>query len=175
MTARDAFWAAKILMKFTREELAAIVETGEFSDPEDARYFVEVLLERQRKCGRFGLNAINPLDEFRVDNGVLRFENLSQRHGFVEAETSYQVQWFAFENETGARRELSSKSASLETRSTLPPSSGEEFLLAEISSHNAENPHWRSAVSVYLRRAAAGYEIVGIERESPELSTFPMN
>ncbi|MGH9337823.1 MAG: hypothetical protein ACRD21_29065, partial [Vicinamibacteria bacterium] len=30
MTARDAFWAAKILMKFTREELAAIVETGEY-------------------------------------------------------------------------------------------------------------------------------------------------
>jgi hypothetical protein len=175
MTARDAFWAAKILMKFTREELAAIVAAGEFSDPEDGRYFLEVLLERQQKCGRFGLNALNPLDEFRVENGALRFENLSQRHGFVEAETSYQVQWFAFENETGARRELSSKSASLETRSTLPPSRGEEFLLAEIRSENAENPDWRALVSVYLRRAAAGYEVVGIERESPELSTFPMN
>lgn len=32
MTARDAFWAAKILMKFTRDELTAIVATGEYSD-----------------------------------------------------------------------------------------------------------------------------------------------
>ncbi len=36
MTPRDAFWAAKIIMRFTREELEAIVETGEYSDPDNA-------------------------------------------------------------------------------------------------------------------------------------------
>jgi hypothetical protein len=176
MTARDAFWAAKILMKFTREELEAIVATGGFSDPENARYFLEVLLERQRKCGRLGLNAINPLDEFRLEEGALRFENLSERYGFAQAGTSYEVQWFEFENETGARRELSLKETQRETRSILPvPASRDAFLLAEIRSIHSDYPHWSSAVSVYLRPASAGYEIVGIERESPEISTFPMN
>ena len=176
MTARDAFWAAKILMKFTREELAAIVETGEYSDPEDARYFLEVLLERQLKCGRFGINAINPLDEFRIEDGELRFVNLSERYGFVEAATRYEIQWFAFDNETGARRELSEARTQRETRSGLPATpSAESFLLAEIRSINLDYPHWGASIGVYLRPGAAGYEIVGIERESPEIATFPMN
>jgi hypothetical protein len=176
MTARDAFWAAKILMKFTREELAAIVETGEYSDPEDARYFLDVLLERQLKCGRFGINALNPLDEFRVRQGALEFVNLSERYGFVVGETRYEVQWFAFDNETGARRELSSKNPQRETRSSLPRApSQESFLLAEIRSIHADYPHWSQSIGVYLRPGGAGYDVVGIERESPEIATFPMN
>ncbi len=176
MTARDAFWAAKILMKFTREELAAIVETGEYGDPEDARYFLEVLLERQLKCGRFGINAINPIDEFRVEEGELRFVNLSERYGFVEVASSYEVQWFAYDNETGARRELTEATTAREIGSSLPAApSPESFLLAVIRTINLENPHWGAPVGVYLRPRTAGYEIVGIERESPETSTFPMN
>jgi hypothetical protein len=176
MTARDAFWAAKILMKFTREELAAIVESGEYGDPEDARYFLDVLLERQLKCGRFGINAINPLDEFRIEEGELRFVNLSERYGFVEAATGYEIQWFAYDNETEAQRELTPATTARETRSNLPAApSPVSFLLAVIRSINSENPHWRTSIAVTLRPGATGYEIVGIERESPETSTFPMN
>jgi hypothetical protein len=175
MTARDAFWAAKLLMKFTREELAAIVETGEYSDPEDARYFLEVLLERQRKSGRFGINALNPLDEFRIEEGALRFVNLSDRNGFVEGETSYEIQWFAFDNETGNRRELSPKTTQRETSSRLPPPVAESFLLAEIRSIHSDYPHWATPVRIYLRPRSGGFEVVGIERESPERSTFPLN
>jgi hypothetical protein len=176
MTARDAFWAAKILMKFTREELEAIVGTGEFSRPENERYFLDVLVARQLKCGRFGINAINPLDEFQVEEGALRFVNLSERYGFVEAETSYEIQWFAFDNETGDRRELGPKTTGGETRSSLPaaPEDG-SFLVAEIRSINAENPHWVSAIAVTLRPRDGAYELVGIERERPEISIFPMN
>lgn len=176
MTARDAFWAAKILMKFTREELAAIVETGEYSDPEDARYLLEVLVARQRKSGRLGINAINPLDEFRVQSGSLEFVNLSEKYGFVESPTRYEIQWFAFENETGARRELSPATTGTETRSSLPAAPGpESFLLARIRSIHEDYPHWSTSIDVYLRPGGAGYEIVGIERESPEIATFPMN
>ncbi len=176
MTARDAFWAAKILMKFTRDELAAIVETGEHSDPEDARYFLEVLRERQLKCGRFGINAINPLDEFRVEEEALRFVNLSEKYGFVGSGTGYEIQWFALDNETGARRELSPKRTERETRSSLPAApSPESFLLAEIRSIHSDYPHWGKPIAVTLRGGSASYEIVGVERESPEIASFPMN
>ena len=36
-------------MRFTREELAAIVEAGQISDPAAAEYFLETLIERQHK------------------------------------------------------------------------------------------------------------------------------
>jgi hypothetical protein len=166
MTARDAFWAAKVLMKFTREELEAIVETGELSDPEDARYLLNVLVERQLKCGRFGINALNPLDEFRIENGELRFENLSEKYGFVESQTRYETQWFAFDNETGERRRLPAFPSAQEAGS---------FLLAEVRSINADYPHWSAPVAVYFRPRGSGYDVVGIERGSPEVATFPMN
>jgi hypothetical protein len=176
MTARDAFWAAKILMKFTREELEAIVQTGEYSDAQHSRYLVDVLVQRQRKCGRFGINSINPLDEFELQGGELRFVNLSEKYGFVQAKTSYEVQWFAFDNETGSRRELTPKTTVQETRSILPAAPGDgSFLIAEIRSVNSENPHWASGVAVALRPRGGSFELVGIERESPEISIFPID
>jgi len=177
MTARDAFWAAKIVMRFTREELEAIVATGEYANPDNPVYFLEVLLERQRKCGRFGINAINPLDEFRlVGNGgnALEFENLSERYGFVDAKTTYSVSWSTYDNERDERRSLTEATSQPGTHIELPDSDG-KFLLAEIRSLNEDYPHWSATVGVYLRSNGSSYEIVGIDRESPETSTFPMN
>lgn len=174
MTARDAFWAAKIVMRFTREELEAIVATGQYSDPDDAAYFLDVLLKRQKKCGRFGINAINPLDEFRLEGGVLEFTNLSEKYGFVSAPTSYRISWSTYDNDTGERRTVTESRAQSTTRIELPEGNG-GFLLAEILSVNEDYPHWSTTVGVYLRPHGAGYEIVGIERENPEAYTFPMN
>jgi hypothetical protein len=177
MTARDAFWAAKIVMRFTREELEAIVATGEYTSPDNPVYFLEVLLERQRKCGRFGINAINPLDEFRlIGNGgnALEFANLSEKYGFVDATTTYSVSWSTYDNERDERRSLRETTAQPGTRVELPESDG-KFLLAEIRSLNEDYPHWSTTIGVYLRSKGSSYEIVGIDRESPETSTFPMN
>ncbi len=177
MTARDAFWAAKIVMRFTREELEAIVETGEYTNPDNPVYFLEVLLERQRKCGRFGINAINPLDEFRLDGDVLEFTNLSEHYGFADVDTRYNVSRSSYDNERDERRTVSEPVTQSGTRIELPDGDG-NFLLVEIRSLNEDYPHWSAAVGVYLRPKGpkgAGYEIVGIDRESPEESTFPMN
>lgn len=175
MTARDAFWAAKILMSFTREGLAAIVETGEYSRPEDPAYFLETLVERQMKCGRFGINAINPLDEFGIDGETLSFTNLSERYGFVTAKTEYRARWFTYDNDTDLTAPLGSVLTSSEPRLELPASLGSaSFLLAEVHSLNEEHPHWNEPIRIYLRRAGSRYELVGIERENPERFIFPM-
>ena len=47
----------------------------------------------------FGINAINPLDEFRLDGNALEFTNLSERYGFVDAGTRYNVSWSSDDNE----------------------------------------------------------------------------
>ena len=79
MTDRNAFWAAKILMRFTPEELLAIVRTGEYSDPEAERYFHQVLVERKQKSGRYAMARVNPLDEFALPGAGLEFVNLAER------------------------------------------------------------------------------------------------
>jgi hypothetical protein len=169
MTARDAFWAAKLIMSFTREELEAIVETGEFSDPDNAAYFLEVLIQRQLKCGKFGLNGVNPLDEFMVVGDGLEFTNLSEKYGFAEGTTEYRVTWSVFNNEDGSVEPLRGPRVQSRTSSELP---GAEyyrhkknlFLLAEIYSLNEKHPHWDKRIGVYLRPKGNGYEVVGIER-----------
>ena len=156
MTPRDAFWAAKLIMSFNREELAAIVETGEFSDPDNAAYFLEVLIERQRKCGEFGLNGVNPIDGFTVAGDKLEFTNLSDKYGFVEGTTEYRIKWSVFNNDKGSIEPLRGPLVQSATSSELPESDYYRrhehlFLLAEIHTLNDKYPHWNKPVSVYLR------------------------
>jgi hypothetical protein len=171
MTPRDAFWAAKIIMRFTREELAAIVETGEFSDPKNAEYFLDVLLQRQKKCGEFGINGVNPVDEFRVNGDILQFTNLSEKYDFVLGATRYRVTWSIYNSEDDSVRPLKGPFIQSETRLALPETEyfrakKHIFLLAEIDSLNDSFPHWAKRIGVYLRPTDSGYEVVGIERES---------
>ena len=178
MTARDAFWAAKTLMVFTREELAAIVETGEFSDPDNATYFLDVLVERQRRSGQFGLNVINPLDEFRLAGGALEFTNLSEKFRFVGSDTRYRVSWSTTSMVSdGLQRLTPSPTLQSTTRLDIPRGVGAGvFLVAEIRSVNVEHPHWNTPIRIFLRpTGGSDYEIVGIERDSPEESVFPMD
>ncbi len=171
MTDRDAFWAAKIIMRFTPEELRAIVEAGEFSDPREEEYFLEVLIERQRKTGREYLNRLNPLDEFQVAEGVLRFANLAERYGFADPGSTYRVEWSIYDN--GADRAQPLGAAQEQTGTDLPlPRAAEvaagsnRFLLAEIRTRHDEHPRWNRRVGVYLRSVGETFEVVGIERES---------
>ncbi len=171
MTPRDAFWAAKIIMRFTREELEAIVATGEFSEEKDRAYFLDVLIERQQKCGRFGINSVNPLDEFRVDGNALEFTNLSEKYGFSEANTSYRIRWSAYNNENDSLQPLRGPFIQAGTRTELPVTEYLKerenwLLLAEIDSLNETFPHWNKRIGVYLRPKGSGFVIVGIERES---------
>lgn len=172
MTARDAFWAAKIIMSFTPTELRAIVETGEYSRPEDTEYFLRVLIERQIKCGRYGINGVNPLDRFRLTADALEFENLSEKHDFSTGTTQYRIQWFIYDNENDTSEALEEPSVQSEKRAYLPRLSPEQrkshlFPMLQIHSLNEEFPHWNTPVSVVFRPTKEGYEVVGIERISP--------
>jgi hypothetical protein len=171
MTPRDAFWAAKLIMSFTREELEAIVETGDFSDPDNAAYFLDVLVERQLKCGEFGINGVNPLDDFRVIDDRLEFTNMSNKYGFMEGTTEYRVKWSLFNNEDESVQPLRGPLMQSETDSALPVveyyrRNKHLLLLAEIYSLNPEYPHWNKRIGVYLRPTGQTYEVVGVERES---------
>ena len=49
MDDEDAFWAAKQVAAFTDEEIRAIVQTGEYSDPRAADWIADCLIQRRDK------------------------------------------------------------------------------------------------------------------------------
>ena len=67
MTRRDAFWGAKIVMSFSDEDLAAIVETARISNPDAEAELLEVLRKRRDEIGRYWYGRVNPLDRFVVE------------------------------------------------------------------------------------------------------------
>ncbi len=172
MTDRDAFWAAKIMMSFTPEELRAIVDTGQFTDPVEGQYLLDVLIERQRKTAGHYMNRLNPIDEFEVTPAGLAFANLSERHGFATTGTTYRVRWSVYDNGADSARPLTE--GSREHASTVIPlpsapdvrAGSGRFLLAEIHAGHPDQPLWNRRVGVYLRPIGNTYEVVGIDRES---------
>jgi hypothetical protein len=167
MTDRDAFWAAKILMRFTEDELLAIVRTGQYSNPEAERYFHQVLVERQRKSAREYINRVNPIDEFEVTAEGLRFANLSERYRFADPGTTYEVAWSVYDNTTDTARPLADAVTRTDTVVPVPanPSlTGDTYLRAEIRSRHDDFPAWSEPVRVYLRRDGGTFDVVGVER-----------
>ena len=80
--AADAFWAAKIIMRFDRATLAAMVDEGEFPEPASA-YLVDTLIERARRIGMTYIDSLTPLDAFHVVDGKLCAYDLAVHYGLV--------------------------------------------------------------------------------------------
>jgi hypothetical protein len=100
----DAFWGAKILIRFTREQLAAIVEGAQYSDPRAAAYMTDVLVERQRRTAKYWFDRVAPLDAFTVepvggDSVRVCFDDLLLRYGLadVAAGTRYHADVYDYD------------------------------------------------------------------------------
>lgn len=93
---RDKFWGAKLVMRFTRAQLAAAVEAGRYTDPRAAAYVLETLIARQRKTALHWFEQTAPLDRFAIDGDTLCFEDLTIAHDLapVATETRYVVRRF---------------------------------------------------------------------------------
>lgn len=92
----DQLWSAKIIMRFTREQLRAAVEAGRLSDPRAADHLVDALVARQRATGRYWFRRVSPLDGFevieRVEGALVCFDDLLLTHRLEPAAgTRYQA------------------------------------------------------------------------------------
>ena len=85
MDAADAYWAAKLVQRFDRPMLEAVIAEGHYSDPAAAHYLVDTLLERRDAIGRAFLDAVTPLDDFELDARRLCMNDVAVRYGFAES------------------------------------------------------------------------------------------
>jgi len=153
----DEFWAAKQVMAFTDQEIRAIVGSGEFADPAAQNWLVSNLIVRRNKIGRTYFAKVLPLDRFRVEGGQLKFDDLGVKYGFAAAR-NYDVAWSHFNNETETLTPIGGpQTASLPSDLASAPSGG--YFAARVHAGDAAK-----AVTVYLRKQAEAFRVVGVER-----------
>jgi hypothetical protein len=83
MTPADAYWAAKIVMRFDRPVMEAIVAEAHFRN-EPSEYLVDTLLARARKIGKAYIESVTALDWFRFEDGKLCGWDLGIVHGLAD-------------------------------------------------------------------------------------------
>ena len=145
----DAFWAAKQVMAFTEPEIRALAGTAQYTDSEAVEYLIKVLVARQRKIGQWAFSNVLPLDNFRVENGRLAFDDLGVKHGFAQTRR-YNVSWAAFDNDSQRTSPIDGARAF-----ELPPSQS-RYMVATIDGGDTA-----LSLQVYIRD---GREVAGIER-----------
>ncbi|HEY5947303.1 MAG TPA: hypothetical protein VIV40_17485 [Kofleriaceae bacterium] len=98
----DNYWGAKLVMRFTREQIHAAVEAGRYSDPRAVDYITDALVARQRSTGAYWFSRVNPLESFVIgDDGSLCFDDLLLTYRFAKPDTTtYTLQSY----DTKARR-----------------------------------------------------------------------
>lgn len=95
VTDADGFWAAKTMMRFSDEDIRAIVKAGQYSRQEDADYIAKTLIERRDRIAKYWFSKTNPLDEFDFSSGKLTFKDLAVEYGFEASQgVRYQITVF---------------------------------------------------------------------------------
>jgi hypothetical protein len=158
VTRADGFWAAKLLMGFSDEDIRAMVKAGKYSDTNDTDTLAKTLIERRDMIARYWLARSNPLDGFLFSQGKLSFKDLAAEHGFASQEgTVYHV---AVMNE-GRKEKIAqseTKEPAVNIRPEWIPAGGEARITLRVSRASQ-----KAGPAVTLLLNAAG--IQGIRRE----------
>jgi hypothetical protein len=160
MTPQDAYWGAKRVMSFSNEDIRAVVEQGQFSNPAVADYITKVLIARRDLVGKAWFSQVAPLEDFVVANGKLRFTDLGQKYGVLSA-SIYSYSWFSFDNQSGRKSPVAGVSSDA-VPAALASSSEGSFMGCTLT----DTKQTHRTVTVVFRKDGDQWKPVGIERTS---------
>jgi hypothetical protein len=164
----DAFWAARLVAKFSDEALKAIVAKARYTDSAAADYITRTLIARRDKVLRTWLTGVNPVVEPQLSpTGVLTFENAAVNAGVAAAPTGYLLTWSRFDNATDAPVGQAEEQRVTAPRADAPPAilKGSDYISVTIQTTHSDFPGWNAPVVVYFRQGAAGWQPVGLSRK----------
>jgi hypothetical protein len=166
MRADDAFWAARIVSKFSDVAIRAIVEKAAYSDPRATDYMTATLIKRRDKVLRTWLNGVNPLVDLSLTAaGRLAWNNAAVAAKVADPPESYTLQWFRLDNASDTRTNVGDavtvNSASADAPPALTGSGGGEYIGVAITAKHAAQSAWAKPSTFYFRRAAGGWTWVG--------------
>jgi hypothetical protein len=160
MLPADAYWAAKKVMTFTDDDIRAIVEQGQFNNPETVDYITKTLIARRDAVGKAWFQRALPVEELRIENNELHFENLSVRYGFTTAPT-YRYEWFRFDNQTGGKKIVPAAS-STQVPGELTGGASNGYFGCTITSERQPD----LSTTVYFHIEAGVPRLVGVDRKT---------
>jgi hypothetical protein len=163
----DAFWAARLVARFSDEAIRAVVGKARYSETGAADYTAATLIKRRDKVLRTWLTGVNPIvDPKLADDGTLTFDNAAVTAGIASPPGRYELTWSKFDNTTaetvGEGVQMTVSSPRCEAPSAIVQ--GSQFVSVAIRSIAADRPEWASAVTVHFRRSADGWRLVGLSR-----------
>jgi hypothetical protein len=172
----DAFWGAKLLIRFTRDQLAAIVDEARYSDPRAARYMVDTLVARQKKTARYWFARVAPLDRFAVERegrgAGLRvcFDDLMLTYSLasVAAGTRYDIEAFdqAGRSTTAARVIAPDRTGRTCVADIVPGTADDGYTIVRFTLRRSARGRALPPVLLHLARDAAGtHRVIGLRRE----------
>lgn len=159
MTPIDAYWGAKRVMSFSDQDIRAIVEEGQFSNPAVTDYLVKVLIARRNLIGRAWFSRVAPLEDFGISDGELHYIDLGGKYDLFPT-SSYGVSWFAFDNQSGQ------KTPAQGSTPRVPAELASAQVGAFIGCTLTDAKEKRRGVTVIFKRFADGWQPIGIERTS---------
>ena len=174
----DAFWAARLVAKFSDEAIRAIVAKARYSEAGAADHITSTLITRRDKVLRAWLTGVNPLVNARIgSDGMLTFENAAVDAGIAKPPQSYRLEWSRFDNATGIATPtivggvVAGTSGVVESPRfevpQVPTLRDAAFIRVSVQTIHADYPAWASPVTFTFRRAGAGWETVGLDRTEP--------
>ena len=157
----DTYWAAKQVMAFSDEDLQALVSTGQYSDPFAAAWIVRSLAGRRDRIGEAYFSKVLPLDNFRVENDEVAFDDLAVSHGF-RSQRNYSATWSRLDNQSEEHTEISTTLGERQLPATVRMASEGSYYAARIWADDRQ-----MNVTVFLRKESGGFKVVGIDRQWP--------
>jgi hypothetical protein len=172
MTEDDAAWMARILARFTDEDIAAAVGTAQY-DAVSARYLVQTLALRRDVILRRYLTRLSPLADVHLDGDRLCAVDLARAaHVVADDLRAYKANVLratggaaaalAFEGRPDGR--VCVRVPRLATSESAPDSDPSRYGVVELFTATAPAPLRAHVVDLGAQR---GYMLVGLERPAP--------
>ena len=161
----DAFWAARIVSKFSDAAIRAVVEKAAYTDPAATDFMTKTIIARRDKVVATWLNQVCPVvDTTLAADGTLAFTNAAVDAKAATAPERYELNWFRFDNATDQRTPVGEAMRVTAGSARVPNGLTGDFVGVSITAVHAQQPGWANPSTFFFRRASGGWSLVGVER-----------
>ncbi len=157
----DNAWASRIIIRFTRDQIAAAVAAGRLTDPASESYLIDTLVARQRMTAAHWFKRASPLDGFTVTGAKLCFTDLAIRYELTKAPTHFTIYGYDVNGKLVATTSSDADKSGHACTTSLPLAPGAD----RYTVYRIESSRGVPAIQIYVANDRAGApRVIGIHR-----------
>ncbi len=162
----DAFWAARIVSKFSDAAIRGIVQKAAYSDPAATDFLTKTIIARRDKVVAAWINQVCPVvDVTLAADGTLSFNNAAVDAKAATAPAAYELNWFRFDNATDQRTPVGGAMTVTAGSARAPEGlTTGDFVGVSVKATHAQQPGWSAPSTFIFRRSGTNWSLVGVER-----------